>query len=143
MTEKHDVRGDALIGVDAFVCELFGEDLTEDERRRRQRQINHMLAKGRIPARKAGRLWIGSRRRVRDHFAAGNMPIDETARGGYGVTDEKGTGGRDDAEPCRQVDSSAPFKRTAARSAPRSTSPRSRRAGDDPRGGSTAAGPPT
>src|SRR5262249_48809928 len=118
-----------------FVCELFGEDLTEDERRRRQRQINHMLAKGRIPARKAGRLWIGSRRRVRDHFAAGDMPIDETARGGYGVTDEKGTGRPREARPLRAGERRRPIKENGGGRGTALKVTEKREGGGCPRGG--------
>ena len=60
-------QGDAIVGVAGFVFELFGE-LPEDERARKERQVNHMLALGYLPARKAGRLWIGSKSRLRQHL---------------------------------------------------------------------------
>jgi hypothetical protein len=60
-------QGDAIVGVDGFVFVLFGE-LPEDERTRRRRQVNPMLARGHLPGRKAGRLWIGSKSRLRQHL---------------------------------------------------------------------------
>jgi hypothetical protein len=30
--------------------------------------VNHMLARGHLPGRKAGRLWIGSKSRLRQHL---------------------------------------------------------------------------
>jgi hypothetical protein len=60
-------QGDVIVGVDGFVSVLFG-DLPEDERTRKRRQVNHMLARGHLPGRKAGRLWIGSKSRLRQHL---------------------------------------------------------------------------
>ena len=52
---------------DGFVSVLFGE-LPEDERARKERQVNHMLALGYLPGRKAGRLWIGSKSQLHQHL---------------------------------------------------------------------------
>ena len=62
-------QGDALLGVESFVVELFGE-LPEDEHKKKVRQVNHQLAKGRLPGRKLGRFWIGSRRTLQQFIAA-------------------------------------------------------------------------
>jgi hypothetical protein len=61
-------QGDALVGVDAYVVELFGE-LPEAKRKKKHRQVNHLLKKGYLPGRKAGRFWVGSKRRLRQHIA--------------------------------------------------------------------------
>ena len=60
--DNQQEKGDAIVGVDGFVFELFG-DLPEDERTRKRRQVNHMLALNYLPGRKAGRLWLGSKSR--------------------------------------------------------------------------------
>ena len=59
--------GDALIGVDAIVAFLFGE-LPPLERKKRIRQLNHMLATGVLPARKTGKFWTGSKTRLSKHI---------------------------------------------------------------------------
>jgi hypothetical protein len=38
--------------------------LPKDEHKKKQRQVNHLLKTGGLPGRKAGRFWIGSRRRL-------------------------------------------------------------------------------
>ena len=65
--DNQQEQGDAIVGVDGFVSMLFG-DLPEDERTRKQRQVNYMLARGHLPGRKAGRLWIGSKSQLRRHL---------------------------------------------------------------------------
>jgi hypothetical protein len=71
MDHEQSEQGDALLGVEAYVVELFGE-LPEDEHKKKLRQVNHLLAKRRLPGRKVGRFWLGSRRRVRQ-FIAGEI----------------------------------------------------------------------
>jgi hypothetical protein len=67
--DQQSQQGDALLGVEAYVVELFGE-LPEDEHKKRVRQLNYQLKKGQLPGRKMGRFWIGSRRVVRQFIAA-------------------------------------------------------------------------
>jgi hypothetical protein len=68
MDHQQSEQGDALLGVDAFVVELFGE-LPKDKHKQKQRQVNHLLKTGRLPGRKAGKFWLGSRRVVRQFIA--------------------------------------------------------------------------
>jgi hypothetical protein len=69
MDHEQSEQGDALLGVEAYVVELFGE-LTEDEHKKKLRQVNHLLKTGQLPGRKAGKFWLGSRRVVRQFIAA-------------------------------------------------------------------------
>ena len=48
---------------------LFGAKAIADELGISLRQTYYLLERGHVPARKAGRIWIGSRRRLRVHFS--------------------------------------------------------------------------
>jgi hypothetical protein len=63
-------EGDAIWGVEGFVVELFGRQLSEEERKKRLRQVNHALKTGGLPGRKANKFWIGSKSVLR-RFIAG------------------------------------------------------------------------
>jgi hypothetical protein len=64
-------QGDALLGVEAYVVALFGA-LPKAKHHKRLRQVNYLLKTGRLPGRKVGRFWIGSRRRLQQ-FIAGEV----------------------------------------------------------------------
>ena len=68
MDHQQFEQGDALLGVAAYVFELFGE-LPKEEHDKKLRQVNHLLKTGALPGRKAGRFWLGSRRVVRQFIA--------------------------------------------------------------------------
>jgi hypothetical protein len=71
MSDQHltnQIAGDALIGCEDYVDEMFGP-LPEEKRQRRTRQINHLLVTGQLPGRKAGKFWIGSRAKLRAFLA--------------------------------------------------------------------------
>ena len=58
-TLKHqDSEADLLWGVAAIAGAI----------NRPERQTSYMLERGLIPAGKSGRLWVGSRRKLREHF---------------------------------------------------------------------------
>jgi hypothetical protein len=61
-------QGDAVLGVEAYVFEFYGE-LPKEERDKRIRQMNHLLKKGAVPGRKVGKFWLGSRRRIRQFIS--------------------------------------------------------------------------
>jgi hypothetical protein len=65
-SEQH--QGDALLGVEAYVFELFGK-LPKGKHNKKIRQVNYLLKKGALPGRKAGRFWLGSRSRLRQFIA--------------------------------------------------------------------------
>jgi hypothetical protein len=69
MDRQQSEQGDALLGVEAYFVELFGK-LPKDEHKKNLRQVNYRLKKGRLPGRKLGRFWIGSRRIVRQFISA-------------------------------------------------------------------------
>jgi hypothetical protein len=71
MNHQQSEQGDALLGVEAYVVELFGK-LPKDKHKKKQRQVNHLLKTGGLPGRKAGRFWIGSKRRLHQ-FIAGEV----------------------------------------------------------------------
>jgi hypothetical protein len=65
-------QGDALLGVVAIAEEFFGplDELSEEERKKKIRQIGHLLKTGGLPGRKANKFWIGSKSVLR-RFIAG------------------------------------------------------------------------
>ena len=69
--QSEQQQGDALLGVMAIATEFFGklDRLSKKERIKKLRQVNHLLATGALPGRKAGKFWLGSRRVVRQFIA--------------------------------------------------------------------------
>jgi hypothetical protein len=68
MDHQQFEHGDALVGVDSYVLEMFGS-LPKDKHKKKRRQVNHLLKKGLLPGHKLGRFWIGSRRRLQQLIA--------------------------------------------------------------------------
>jgi len=72
--ESKQGQGDALLGVVAIATEFFGEldELPKEQRDKKIRQMNHLLATGAVPGRKVRKFWLGSRRVLRQ-FIAGEV----------------------------------------------------------------------
>jgi hypothetical protein len=69
--ESKQGQGDALLGVVAIATEFFGDldKLSEEEREKKLRQMNHLLATGAVPGRKISKFWLSSRSRIRQFIA--------------------------------------------------------------------------
>jgi hypothetical protein len=74
MDHQQSEQGDALLGVVAIATEFFGvlDELPKEERNKKIRQMNHLLRTGAVPGRKAGKFWLGSKRRLQQ-FIAGEV----------------------------------------------------------------------
>jgi hypothetical protein len=69
--QQSEQPGDAALGVEAIAIEFHGklDKLPKKEREKKIRQMNHLLVTGAVPARKVGKFWIGSKRRLRQFIA--------------------------------------------------------------------------